>query len=69
MPKGLEAKKNFCVGETSYNFEKKWETNLHEIRKKCRDLLQEEHSEKLFCLIDSFCEAVAGANVNLNWLL
>ena len=36
---------------------------------KFRDLLLEEHCGKLFYLMGSFCEAIAGANVNLNWLL
>ena len=36
---------------------------------KCRDLLLEEHCEKLFCLMDSFWEEIAGANVDLNWLI
>ena len=31
MPKGLEAKKKFCVGGTSENFEKKWDTKLREM--------------------------------------
>ena len=62
MPKGLVAKKIFCVGGTSENFEKKWDANL-------RDLLLEENCEKLFCLMDSFWEVTAGANVNLNWLI
>ena len=62
MPKGLEANKSFCVGGTSENFEKKWDANL-------RDLLLEEHCEKLFCLMDSFWEVTASANVNLNWLI
>ena len=34
-----------------------------------RDLLLEEHCEKLFCLMDSFWEEIAGANVDLNWLV
>ena len=46
MPKGLEAKKRFCVGGTSVNCERKWDTNLHEMEKKCGDLLLEEHCEK-----------------------
>ena len=28
-----------------------------------------EHYQKLICLIDRFWEAIAGANVDLNWLL
>ena len=54
---------------TSENFEKKWDANLHERETKCRDLLLEEHSENVFCLMDSFWEAIAGANVDLNWLI
>ena len=64
MPKGLEAKKSFCVGGTSESFEKKWDMNLREMERKCRDLLLEEHCEKLFCLMDSFWEVIAGVNVN-----
>ena len=69
MPKGLEAKKRYCVGGTSENFEQKWDANLREMEIKCRDLLLEEHCEKLFCLMDSFWEEIAGANVDLNWLV
>ena len=39
------------------------------MEKKCRDLLPEEHCEKLFCLMDSFGKLIASANVNLNWLI
>ena len=57
------------MGGTSENFEKKWDTNLCAMQTKCRDLLLEKHCKKLFCLIDSFWEAIASAKVNLNWLL
>ena len=40
-----------------------------EMKRKCRDLLLEEHCENFFCLMDSFWEVIAGANVNLNWLI
>ena len=69
MPKGLEAKKRYCVGGTSENFEQKWDANLPEMEIKCRRLLLEEHCEKLFCLMDRFWEEIAGANVDLNWLV
>ena len=69
ISKGLEAKTRYCVGGTSENFEKKWDTSLREIEIKCRDLLLKEHCEKLFYLLDSFWEEIAGANVNLNWLI
>ena len=68
ISKGLEVKKSFCLGGTSENFEKKWDANLREMERKCRELLLEEHSEKLFCLMDSFWEVIAGANVNFCWL-
>ena len=42
MPKGLEARKRFLRGGTSENFEMKWDTNLREMERKCRDLLLEE---------------------------
>ena len=57
------------MGGTSENFEKKWDTNLRGMETNCRDLLLEEHCEKLFCLMDSFWEVIAGANVDLNWLI
>ena len=69
MPKGLETKKRYCVGGTSENFEQKWDANLQEMEIKCQDILLEEHCEKLFCLMDSFWEEIAGANVDLNWLV
>ena len=40
-----------------------------EMERKYRDLLLEKHCEKLFCLMDSFWEVIAGANINLNWLI
>ena len=39
------------------------------MERKCRDLLLEEHCEKLFCSMNSFWEVIAGANVDLNWLI
>ena len=39
MPKGLAAKKWYCVGGTSENFEKKWDANLQEMKIKCQDLV------------------------------
>ena len=36
---------------------------------KMSGLKLEEHCEKLFCLMDSFWEEIAGANVDLNWLV
>ena len=39
MPKRLVAKKIFCVGGTSKEFQKKWDCNLKETEMKCRDLL------------------------------
>ena len=42
---------------------------MREMERKYRDLLLEEHCEKLFCLMDSFWEVTVGANVNLNWLI
>ena len=50
-------------------FIKKWDTNLREMERKCRDLLLEKHCEKLFCLMDSFWEVIAGVNLDLNWLI
>ena len=69
MPKGLEAMKKFFVGGTFENFEKKWDTNLCETETKSLDLLLEEHCEKLFCLMDSFWEEIAGTKIDLNCLL
>ena len=58
MPKGLEAKKKYCVGGTSKDFEKKWDGNLRDMESKCRDLLLEEHCKKLFYLMNCFWEAI-----------
>ena len=55
MPKGLEAKKKYCVkGVTSKDFKKKWDGNLWDMESKCRDLLLEEHCKKLFYLMSCF---------------
>ena len=31
------------------------------------DLLSEQHCEKLFCLMESFWEAIASANIDFSW--
>ena len=69
MPKEIQTEKIFWVGETSENSEKKWGVNLYEIERKCRELLLEEACEKSFSLMDSFWEVIAGAHVNLSWLI
>ena len=53
----------------SENFEKKWDMNLREMERKCRDSLLEKHCEKLFRLMDSFWEVIADTNADLNWLI
>ena len=67
MLKVLEAKLKFCVGETSEDFESRYDTNLREMETQCRDLLIEEHYKK-FCLMGSFWEGIVGVNVDFNWL-
>ena len=69
MPKEIQTEKIFWVGETSENSEKKWGVNLYEIERKCKELLLEEACEKSFSLMDSFWEVIAGAHVNLSWLI
>ena len=48
MQTGLEAKKKYCVGGVSKDFEKKWDRNLRDMESKRRDLLLEEYCKKLF---------------------
>ena len=55
MPKGLEAKKKYCVGGvTSKDFKKKWDGNLRDMESKCPDLLLGEHCKKLFLFDELF---------------
>ena len=55
LPKGLEAKKNYCVGGvTSKDFKKKWDGNLRDMESKCPDLLLEKHCKKLFLFDELF---------------
>ena len=59
MPKGLVARKKFCVGRTSKEFQNKWDwnkwdCNLKQTEMKCGDLLLAEYCNKLFLLMDSF---------------
>ena len=68
MPKGLEAKKRFCVGGTSVNFEEMgykfaWDG------KKMSGLTAKRALWKIICLMNSLWEAIAGTNIDLNWLL
>ena len=35
------------------------------MERQCWNLLLEEHCEQLFCLMDSFREVIAGANVKV----
>ena len=51
MPKGLVARKTFCVGGTSKEFQNKWDCRLKEREMKCQDLLSEEYCRKSFSLI------------------
>ena len=53
MPKGLVARKRFCVGGTSKEFQKKWDYNLKQTEIKYRDLLLEEYCDKLFLLMEA----------------
>ena len=53
MPKGLEAKKKYCMGGViSKDFKKKSDGNLRDMESKCRDLLLEEHCKNLFDLMN-----------------
>ena len=65
MPKGLEAKKKYCMGGTSKDFEKKWDGNLGDIESKCQDLLLEEHCKTLFYLMNCFWEAIVNVDVDI----
>ena len=65
MPKGLVARKIFCVGGTSNEFQKKWDCNLKETEMKRRGLLLEEYCSKLFSLMDSFWVEIRGKRVDI----
>ena len=69
MPKGLVARKTFCVGGTSKKFQKKWDCNLKETEMKCRDVLLEEHYSKLFSLMGRFWLEISGKRVDICWLV
>ena len=53
MPKGLVARKRFCVGGNSKEFQKKGDCNLKETEIKFRDLFLEEYCDKLFLLMEA----------------
>ena len=68
--KGLEVKKKYCVGGvTSKDFKRKWDGNLRDMESKCRDLLLEEHCQKLFSLMNFFGEAIVDLDVDISWLV
>ena len=69
MPKGLVARKRFCVGGTSKEFQKKWDYNLKQREMKCRDLLLAEYCNKLVSLMDSFWTEISGKRVDICWLM
>ena len=56
------------MGETSKEFQKKWNCNLKEKETKCRDLLLEEYCSKLFSLMDSFWVEISGKRFDICWL-
>ena len=63
IPKGLVARKRFCVGRTSKDIQKKCNCNLKETERKCRDILLEECCDKLFSLIDCFWVKINGKRI------
>ena len=69
MPKTLVARKRFCVGGASKEFQKKWDCNLKEIEMKFLQLLLEEYGNKLFSLMDSFWVEISGKRVDNFWLV
>ena len=69
MPKGSDAKKKYFVGETSKDFEKKWDGNLRDIESKCRNLLLEEHCKKLLYLMNCFWKTIPDVDADINWLV
>ena len=69
MSKGLVARKRFCVGETSKEFQKKWGCNLKETEIKYQDLLLEEYCNNSFLLMDSFWVETSGKRVDICWLV
>ena len=69
MPKGLVARKRFCVGGTLEEFQKKWDWNLKQTEMKCRDLLLAEYCNKLFSLMDSFWAEISGKHGDVCWLV
>ena len=69
MPKGLVARKRFCVGGTSKEFQKKWDCNSKQTEMKCRDFLLKEYCNKLFSLMDSFWVEISVKRVDICWLV
>ena len=69
MPKGLVARKSFCVSRTSKEFQKKQDCNLKQTEMKCRDLILEEHCNKLLSLMNSFWVEKSGKRVDICWLV
>ena len=69
MSKGLVARKKICVGETSEEFQKKWDCSLKEKEMKCWDLFLEDYCSILFLLMDSFWVEISGKPVDICWLV
>ena len=54
LPKDSVSEKSFYIGHLSKEFREEWQSSVKDVDNQCRDLLLQEHSKKLFLLMDSF---------------
>ena len=57
------------MGGTSKDVQKKWDYNLKETERKCRDLLLEEYCDKLFILMYSFWVEIRVKSIDICWVV
>ena len=68
LSKGLVSKKSFRIGDPSEDFMEEWQRSVEDMDNRCHNLLLQEHSKKLFLLMDSFWDEIRDFNFDLKWL-
>ena len=54
LTKGLSTEERFCFGKPAEELEKEWKNVIDELDGRCRDLLLQEHCNKLFNVMNIY---------------